>query len=77
MTNDKPSSMMPEGLECATYSYFFFLLFYEWQHNTGTLRPFSSLHPLRKEEEVNVKQFKKKKTALGSNTTVHAIHRLW
>ena len=29
-----------------------FFLFYEWEHRTGTMCPFSSLHPLRKGKEV-------------------------
>ena len=32
--------------------YFFFFFFYEWEHRTGTMCPFSSLHPLRKGKEV-------------------------
>ena len=31
---------------------FFFFFFYEWEHRTGTMCPFSSLHPLRKGKEV-------------------------
>ena len=31
---------------------FFFLFFYEGEHRTGTMCPFSSLHPLRKGKEV-------------------------
>ena len=27
---------------------FFFFFFYEWEQRTGTMCPFSSLHPLRK-----------------------------
>ena len=33
-----------------TYTYihfFFFFFFYEWEHRTGTMCPFSSLHPSR------------------------------
>ena len=29
-----------------------FFFFYEWEHRTGTMCPFSSLHPLRKGKEV-------------------------
>ena len=29
-----------------------FSFFYEWEHRTGTMRPFSSLHPLKKGKEV-------------------------
>ena len=32
--------------------FFFFFFFYEWEHRTGTMCPFSSLHPLRKGKEV-------------------------
>ena len=32
------------------FIYFFF--FYDWEHRTGTMCPFSSLHPLRKGKEV-------------------------
>ena len=28
------------------------LFFYEWEHRTGTMCPFSSLHPLKKGKEV-------------------------
>ena len=31
---------------------FFFFFFYEWEYRTGTMCPFSSLHPLRKGKEV-------------------------
>ena len=31
---------------------FFFVFFYEWEHRTDTMCPFSSLHPLRKGKEV-------------------------
>ena len=31
---------------------FFFLFFYEWEYRTGTMCPFSSLHPLKKGKEV-------------------------
>ena len=31
------------------YMFFFFFL---WEHRTGTMCPFSSLHPLRKGKEV-------------------------
>ena len=31
---------------------FFFFFFYEWEHRTGTMCPFSSLHPLKKGKEV-------------------------
>ena len=30
----------------------FYFFFYEWEHRTGTMCPFSSLHPLRKGKEV-------------------------
>ena len=30
----------------------FFFFFYEWEYRTGTMCPFSSLHPLRKGKEV-------------------------
>ena len=30
---------------------FFFFFFYEWEHRTGTMCPFSSLHPLRNEKD--------------------------
>ena len=36
--------------EIGLVSYFFF--FYEWEHRTGTMCPFSSLHPLKKGKEV-------------------------
>ena len=29
-----------------------FFFFYEWEHRTGTMCPFSSLHPLKKGKEV-------------------------
>ena len=32
--------------------FFFFFFFYEWEHRTGTMCPFSSLHPLNKGKEV-------------------------
>ena len=32
--------------------YLFIYFFYEWEHRTGTMCPFSSLHPLRKGKEV-------------------------
>ena len=28
------------------------VFFYEWEHRTGTMCPFSSLHPLRKGKEM-------------------------
>ena len=31
---------------------FFFFFFYEWEYRTGTMCPFSSLHPLKKGKEV-------------------------
>ena len=34
----------------------FFFFFYEWEHRTGTMCPFSSLHPLRKGKEVQCKE---------------------
>ena len=30
----------------------FFFFFYEWEHRTGKMCPFSSLHPLKKGKEV-------------------------
>ena len=30
----------------------FFFFFYEWEYRTGTMCPFSSLHPLKKGKEV-------------------------
>ena len=30
----------------------FFFFFFEWEHRTGTMRPFSSLYPLKKGKEV-------------------------
>ena len=36
-------------LECF---FFFFFFFYEWEHKTGKMCPFSSLHPLKKGKEV-------------------------
>ena len=32
--------------------FFFFFFFYEWEYRTGTMCPFSSLHPLKKGKEV-------------------------
>ena len=32
--------------------FFFSFFYYEWEHRTGTMCPFSSLHPLRKGKEV-------------------------
>ena len=32
--------------------FFFFFFFYEWEHRTGAMCPFSSLHPLKKGKEV-------------------------
>ena len=32
--------------------FFFFFFFYEWEHRTGKMCPFSSLHPLKKGKEV-------------------------
>ena len=32
--------------------FFFFFFFYEWEYRTGTMCPFSSLHPLKKGNEV-------------------------
>ena len=34
----------------------FFFFFYEWEYRTGTMCPFSSLHPLRKGKEVKCKE---------------------
>ena len=34
------------------HDFFFFFFFYEWEHRTGTMCPFSSLHPLKKGKEV-------------------------
>ena len=36
----------------AVVPFFFFFFFYEWEYRTGTMCPFSSLHPLRKGKEV-------------------------
>ena len=33
--------------------FFFFFFFYEWEYRTGTMCPFSSLHPLKKEKKCN------------------------
>ena len=30
---------------------FLFIFFYEWEHRTGTMCPFSGLHPSRKGKE--------------------------
>ena len=38
--------------KCLRLCFFFFFFFYEWEHRTGTMCPFSSLHPLRKGKEV-------------------------
>ena len=35
-----------------TTAFISFFFFYEWEHRTGTMCPFSSLHPLRKGKEV-------------------------
>ena len=32
---------------------FFFFFFYEWEYRTGTMCPFSSLHPLKKGKKCN------------------------
>ena len=40
--------------------FFFSFLFYEWEHTTGTLCPFSSQHPLRKGNVMKRKQISKK-----------------
>ena len=39
---------------CCTsiFFFFFFFFFYEWEYRTGTMCPFSSLHPLKKGKEV-------------------------
>ena len=47
-------SSIPSGGVKAVSScfFFFFFFFYEWEHRTGKMCPFSSLHPLKKGKEV-------------------------
>ena len=40
-------------------AFFFFFFFYEWEHRTGKMCPFSSLHPLEKRKRSVITQFYK------------------
>ena len=45
-------SLGGEILTFPVFFFFFFFFFYEWEYRTGTMCPFSSLHPLKKGKEV-------------------------
>ena len=59
----KPISQSRSNILCACkcFYFLFFFLFNEWEHRTGTWRPFLSLHPLRKGSGSQYQVIKRKK----------------